>query len=111
DRYSFTDLLLLSNRRWPKSTLFPSRRSSDLEPRPICWKPMSPSIGSTANCPPAAPEITSWSRDASVDREDGTNRFLIQPIAAPRSEEHTSELQSRGQLVCRLLLEKTKQPL
>src|SRR5690625_6585069 len=26
----------------------------------------------------------------------------------PRSEEHTSELQSRGHLVCRLLLEKTK---
>src|SRR5690625_6341545 len=26
-----------------------------------------------------------------------------------RSEEHTSELQSRGHLVCRLLLEKTKQ--
>src|SRR5215510_1908442 len=26
----------------------------------------------------------------------------------PRSEEHTSELQSRGQLVCRLLLEKKK---
>src|SRR5690625_6097355 len=26
-----------------------------------------------------------------------------------RSEEHTSELQSRGQLVCRLLLEKTKE--
>src|SRR6266702_6037983 len=25
---------------------------------------------------------------------------------SPRSEEHTSELQSRGQLVCRLLLEK-----
>src|SRR5207253_6913001 len=28
----------------------------------------------------------------------------------PRSEEHTSELQSRGHLVCRLLLEKKKQP-
>src|SRR5690625_673376 len=28
---------------------------------------------------------------------------------AERSEEHTSELQSRGHLVCRLLLEKTKQ--
>src|SRR5439155_24948079 len=28
--------------------------------------------------------------------------------ASPRSEEHTSELQSRGQLVCRLLLEKKK---
>src|SRR5690606_41250073 len=29
-------------------------------------------------------------------------------IAAPRSEEHTSELQSRENLVCRLLLEKKK---
>src|SRR5690625_5987266 len=28
--------------------------------------------------------------------------------ARPRSEEHTSELQSRGHLVCRLLLEKKK---
>src|SRR3712207_8926603 len=28
----------------------------------------------------------------------------------PRSEEHTSELQSRQYLVCRLLLEKKKQP-
>src|SRR5439155_12795642 len=28
--------------------------------------------------------------------------------ATPRSEEHTSELQSRGHLVCRLLLEKKK---
>src|SRR5439155_17094826 len=31
----------------------------------------------------------------------------VQQIAR-RSEEHTSELQSRGQLVCRLLLEKKK---
>src|SRR5437870_11407002 len=30
-------------------------------------------------------------------------------IGASRSEEHTSELQSRGHLVCRLLLEKKKQ--
>src|SRR5690606_40357139 len=30
---------------------------------------------------------------------------------ASRSEEHTSELQSRENLVCRLLLEKKKQPL
>src|SRR5437870_6607069 len=29
-------------------------------------------------------------------------------LAAVRSEEHTSELQSRGHLVCRLLLEKKK---
>src|SRR5690625_3719182 len=32
--------------------------------------------------------------------------FSIEEI--PRSEEHTSELQSRGHLVCRLLLEKKK---
>src|SRR5690625_29718 len=31
------------------------------------------------------------------------------PGTASRSEEHTSELQSRGHLVCRLLLEKKKQ--
>src|SRR5207249_6660917 len=31
------------------------------------------------------------------------------PGAVPRSEEHTSELQSRFDLVCRLLLEKKKQ--
>src|SRR2546429_6715672 len=30
------------------------------------------------------------------------------PVAARRSEEHTSELQSRLHLVCRLLLEKKK---
>src|SRR5207253_11139611 len=30
------------------------------------------------------------------------------PAAEGRSEEHTSELQSRGHLVCRLLLEKKK---
>src|SRR2546422_2306120 len=35
---------------------------------------------------------------------------LVQPAraTAPRSEEHTSELQSRLHLVCRLLLEKKK---
>src|SRR5690625_5772218 len=30
------------------------------------------------------------------------------PVWSDRSEEHTSELQSRGHLVCRLLLEKKK---
>src|SRR5690625_6900215 len=34
---------------------------------------------------------------------------LIGPVTFIRSEEHTSELQSRGHLVCRLLLEKKKQ--
>src|SRR5690625_6854399 len=34
-----------------------------------------------------------------------------QNIFASRSEEHTSELQSRGHLVCRLLLEKKKETI
>src|SRR5690625_2320326 len=43
-----------------------------------------------------------------LDRE--RHRELISEVrAAGRSEEHTSELQSRGHLVCRLLLEKKKQ--
>src|SRR5436309_15449897 len=33
------------------------------------------------------------------------------PSLTPRSEEHTSELQSRENLVCRLLLEKKKKPI
>src|SRR5688572_32044185 len=39
---------------------------------------------------------------------DGTkcNDMFIGPLIAHRSEEHTSELQSQSNLVCRLLLEK-----
>src|SRR5439155_26521137 len=33
------------------------------------------------------------------------------PLVDERSEEHTSELQSRGHLVCRLLLEKKKKEI
>src|SRR5437870_13491581 len=48
--------------------------------------------------------------DSAVDRllkrlRGGVERVLP---AQNRSEEHTSELQSRGHLVCRLLLEKKK---
>src|SRR3712207_8754536 len=39
----------------------------------------------------------------TVQRADGRTAYLSQ-----RSEEHTSELQSRQYLVCRLLLEKKK---
>src|SRR2546430_10426569 len=35
----------------------------------------------------------------------------ITPLRVPRSEEHTSELQSQSNLVCRLLLEKKKTKL
>src|SRR5690625_6702405 len=35
-------------------------------------------------------------------------RGIVKPMTIPRSEEHTSELQSRGHIVCRLLLEQKK---
>src|SRR3712207_8385116 len=41
--------------------------------------------------------------------EDGVRRLGQLPLDAGRSEEHTSELQSRQYLVCRLLLEKKKE--
>src|SRR5690625_6754764 len=45
----------------------------------------------------------------------GARRWTASPAPArtaphARSEEHTSELQSRGHLVCRLLLEKKRSP-
>src|SRR5439155_7183110 len=46
-------------------------------------------------------------------RDGWTHELDLRPsveieFVGPRSEEHTSELQSRGHLVCRLLLEKKK---
>src|SRR5690349_22108928 len=43
-----------------------------------------------------------------LDKQSGELR-IIKPRATLRSEEHTSELQSRRDLVCRLLLEKKKE--
>src|SRR2546430_8785314 len=84
-------------RRPPRSTLFPYTtlfRSCDA---------LSTSIQSKPPGPPAivtgfpGVRIGEWA-DASATR----------PAAANRSEEHTSELQSQSNLVCRLLLEKKK---
>src|SRR2546430_12558488 len=47
-------------------------------------------------------ELARWLREGSAPAPE--------PPAA-RSEEHTSELQSQSNLVCRLLLEKKKAPL
>src|SRR3712207_7947987 len=48
---------------------------------------------------------------SACDAGDCTDRSSAAPSRgrSPRSEEHTSELQSRQYLVCRLLLEKKKQ--
>src|SRR5205809_3972013 len=48
-----------------------------------------------------------WSRPAPCPRAS-SSRARTHPRPFPRSEEHTSELQSRLHLVCRLLLEKKK---
>src|SRR5437870_7337502 len=44
-----------------------------------------------------------------TERLSGYARYSQLDVSERRSEEHTSELQSRGHLVCRLLLEKKKE--
>src|SRR3712207_9021711 len=86
-------------RRPPRSTLFP-------------YTTLFRSQGRVLAADGAAP-VTS---DARGEAETAYERQLTQeitslvgPVAGPgRSEEHTSELQSRQYLVCRLLLEKKK---
>src|SRR2546430_1479035 len=54
-----------------------------------------------------------WAKSATFGcaapaRSRSIGAFLNLPLARNRSEEHTSELQSQSNLVCRLLLEKKK---
>src|SRR5688572_31581512 len=44
-------------------------------------------------------------------KAEGERTDTIMVLYVPRSEEHTSELQSQSNLVCRLLLEKKKKQL
>src|SRR3712207_8293106 len=53
-------------------------------------------------------EVDAERTDRHVDEEDPLPAERLGERAADRSEEHTSELQSRQYLVCRLLLEKKK---
>src|SRR5436309_13685694 len=83
---SFTPILsffFLMIRRPPRSTLFPYTTLFRSRRAPA-----------GAPCPGA--------------RTEAHSPWGLPPHAAPRSEEHTSELQSRENLVCRLLLEKKK---
>src|SRR3712207_7393734 len=85
-------------RRPPRSTLFPyttlfrSRGEGDADRR----DPASA----------RRPRALGLGDDARAARGRGRRPRL--PLPDPRSEEHTSELQSRQYLVCRLLLEKKK---
>src|SRR2546422_7515227 len=82
-------------RRPPRSTLFPYTtlfRSTDV-------------VGATA------PQLSYYFSEADETQSGSANyhTFLTMLNPSPtRSEEHTSELQSRLHLVCRLLLEKKK---
>src|SRR5256884_6127087 len=79
-------------RRPPRSTLFPYTtlfRSTRTHP-----------IGRYLSASPRTGIARAWTTQTSLT--------LSQPASPPRSEEHTSELQSRLHLVCRLLLEKKK---
>src|SRR2546430_13593235 len=57
-------------------------------------------------------EVLALSGDAGQQLLDRKMRFpretFLDPATAGRSEEHTSELQSQSNIVCRLLLEKKK---
>src|SRR5206468_11651825 len=91
----------------PDLQSFPTRRSSDLsEWILVCGSSRKWSIRTrifTASIPIGC----CISPDALV-RNSATKSYSIW-LATMRSEEHTSELQSRSDLVCRLLLEKKKQ--
>src|SRR2546425_5836914 len=80
-------------RRPPRSTLFPYttlfRSSVKTGKKPTVITSKEKKIG----------RPTSWSADTTISARGS---FW------PRSEEHTSELQSLAYLVCRLLLEKKK---
>src|SRR2546422_2898826 len=79
-------------RRPPRSTLFPTRRSSDL--------------GSTCAARRAGSQQASST--TTIITLAVAARVMMVLVLLARSEEHTSELQSRLHLVCRLLLVKKK---
>src|SRR2546430_8908806 len=63
-------------------------------------------------CKPHAPDAEQlckhWQRPGALLPRKCAALFLISNRLTARSEEHTSELQSQSNLVCRLLLEKKK---
>src|SRR5690349_22951747 len=87
-------------RRPPTSTLFPY---TTLFRSYLANGSLDPDFGAGGKTQVAAPEPQVFS---IVFQNSGD--IVLAGSAASRSEEHTSELQSRRDLVCRLLLEKKK---
>src|SRR5439155_26202993 len=82
---------------------FPTRRSSDLVP-PAAAMPLR-------FCSDEPTPITNVRIFGVIATPDAaimlmSDSVVSHSLGSPRSEEHTSELQSRGHLVCRLLLGK-----
>src|SRR5262249_60741905 len=103
---SFLFSLLL---RSPRSSLFPTRRSSDLIAVHAVWLDdeevalMGARDAALAYCP-----SSNMFLGDGVTRLPELLRAGVRAGLGTRSEEHTSELQSLTNLVCRLLLEKQK---
>src|SRR5258708_2509618 len=62
-------------------------------------------------CSSRSASPSSTSRAQSLPKRSRTAESPTRSAKSPRSEEHTSELQSPDHLVCRLLLEKKKDAL
>src|SRR5947209_17139952 len=88
---------------FPYTTLFRSVTDEELDARPELVKTMSVR-------PPIGAGRVRLLAIEGVDLQacGGTHVARTAEIGRVRSEEHTSELQSRQYLVCRLLLEKKK---
>src|SRR3712207_7883270 len=99
-------------RRPPRSTLFPyttlfRSEMTLLDRRPELTLDSAPSGKYRIHSRLEEAEGAAALRLRTIEREV----TLPQEVLASRSEEHTSELQSRQYLVCRLLLEKKKNSL
>src|SRR5256885_11808655 len=99
-------------RRPPRSTLFPYTtlfRSHDVLPRPDhVIRPKAAHRQAQRRCLPARATGAAEAVWKLLDQAVGQN---VREREDLRSEEHTSELQSPCNLVCRLLLEKKKHKL
>src|SRR5205807_5977972 len=89
--------------------LFPTRRSSDLVTR--CFDLDAGLLGQPGGelpgpCPPHSHTEVGQNRQPWAGPACPTSAWTTPRWGRPRSEEHTSELQSPCKLVCRLLLEK-----
>src|SRR3712207_8062338 len=94
-------------RRPPRSTLFPYT-TLFRSPSHACHRMVWPAVKRfTPSIPPCQLQAS------DPECTDFPNSPLAGPFHIPlaRSEEHTSELQSRQYLVCRLLLEKKKKKI